>query len=470
VFSAQAPSAGAQGSSGIPAGNIWFTLPSKGLCSERDGCCMTFRPARQTRMCSIIIKQYWISVRECYFCILYCDLENFLLMISQVELSSSNHYNKLSLMIPHYNQGNRSDKFKAVYVESLKFGIVAIFIGFNLVFISCNSSEDKKQVFTETFSSKGDIFIKEEKLTDPGSLTIMNDFLVVGNTKGSPLIEIYSLTSTELLNSFLDLGNGPNEVLTIGNIQYIPGQEELLIADLFKRKIFSYSLREIINKENPEPRILYERADKSPLLFDKLFKSKHFLIAESRDPRGRLITLQEDGSESNYFMGYPDKNIVDERLSDINNASIYASAITISPSLDNVALATYSAGMIDLCKIENDHIVPQWNYTEFYPQGMMIVPMGDGVAVAHTKDSRSGFTSISSSDKFIYSLYSGKLLEDKTYPYGNKIYVVSWDGKETYKILLDKSINRLAVDAKDEYIYGITPEMDIVKFKIPDNR
>jgi hypothetical protein len=99
---------------------------------------------------------------------------------------------------------------------------------------------------------------------------------------------------------------------------------------------------------------------------------------------------------------------------------------------------------------------------------MMIVPMGKGVAVAHTMDSRSGFISISSSDRYTYSLFSGKLLEDKTYPYGNQIYVVSWDGKETYKILLDKSINRLAVDAKDEYIYGITPEMDIVKFKISD--
>lgn len=341
---------------------------------------------------------------------------------------------------------------------------------FFLASIGCNRGSHKEQLFSETFPANSEILIASDRLADPTFLTVMNDFLVVGNRKGTPLIEIYSITSKEKLNSFIDLGNGPLEIQTIGNIQFVPDEEELLIADLFKRKIFSYHLRDVINEAQPIPKVLYERAENSTLLFDKLYKSKYFLIAESRDPRGRLISLHETDSDSYYFLKYPDKHLVDERLSDINNAQLYASSITISPSLKYLAAATYSAGMIDICKIGRDSIVPQWNYTEFYPQGMMMVPMGDGVAVAHTKESKNGFPYISSSEKYIYCLYSGKLLEDKTYPYGNEVYVVSWDGKETYKILLDKEINRLAVDVKDKFLYGITSDMNIVKFKIPDNR
>lgn len=140
--------------------------------------------------------------------------------------------------------------------------------------------------------------------------------------------------------------------------------------------------------------------------------------------------------------------------------------MTVNLSLDKVALATYNAGMIDICKMDKDSVIPFWNYTEFYPQGIKIIPMRDAMAVIHTPKSRNGFTSISSSNKYVYALYSGKLLEDPSYPYGNEVYVVSWNGKETYRIVLDRQINRMTVDVKDEYIYGISPEMDIIRIKI----
>ena len=337
-----------------------------------------------------------------------------------------------------------------------------------LTFLGCNRGEDKEHLFAEIVYADSEIFIDAEKLVDPRFMVIANDLFVVGNFKHDPLIEVYELSSKKLRNSFLNIGNGPNEVLTIGNVQYISSERKLLVADLHKKRMFGYTLDEdLLKMDNPQPTIIYEREERSSYLFDKLYVGDDNLLAESRDTKGRVLLLDKSGNAIGYFLGYPDKKNVDKSLGDYNNAELYASAITVSPSLNKMALATYSAGMIDICEIKQDSIIPVWNYTEFYPQGIMVVPMGDNTAVAHTSKSRNGFTSISSSDKVIYALFSGKLLEDKTYPYGNEVYVVSWDGEKTYKILLDKSINRLAVDPEDEYIYGITPEMDIVRFKIP---
>lgn len=338
----------------------------------------------------------------------------------------------------------------------------------NILFLieGCISNNNDSKPFTETIDVNTEVFIEAAKLADPRHIIVIENYLLLGNKTRSPLIEVYDISSRKKIDSFLAIGNGPTEVLIIGNVQYIPQRGVLLVADLFKRKLLSYDFEHVLTEGDLKPKVLYERDEKSTLMFDKLYAGKDFLIAESRDPRGRILLLDTTGREVGYYLSYPDKEKVDKNLDDINHADIYASAMTVSPALDKVALATYSAGMIDIYKCNKDSVVPVWSYAEFYPQGIKVIPMGDAVAVAYTSQSRNGFTSICSSNKYVYALYSGKLSEDPSYPYGNEVYVASWDGAETYKIILDKQINRLAVDVKDEYIYGITSGMDIIRFKI----
>lgn len=342
-----------------------------------------------------------------------------------------------------------------------------IFLFVIIMLLGCTQTKGNEEVFSEMYNTEGELWMPSDMVRDPCMITVFDGHLLLGNYKGVPLLEIYNLSTKEKENEFLNIGNGPNEMLLLGNIQYIPGTKELLAADLFKGKIYSYGLNDAINTDNPIPTKLYDKGENASLMFVKLYKGKDLFIAESRDPKGRILLLNNDGSEKGYYLAYPDKGKIDENLSDIHNAKLYASAVTVNPYLDKVAFVTYSAGMIDICEIGENGVVPLWNYTEFYPQGIMVVPMGDDTAVAHTKESRNGFTSISSSNKYIYALYSGKLQEDPTYASCEEVYVVSWDGKESYKIKLDKSIKKLAVDEKDEYIYGITSLMDIIRFKIP---
>lgn len=335
------------------------------------------------------------------------------------------------------------------------------------IFWSCSTQIETKELFTETYDAKSEIYISAEQTLDPKTITIVDNAIVLGNSKGTPLIEVYDITSQEKISEFLTTGNGPDEVLMIGNFQHIKSNDELLVADLFKGKLLKYDVKDILHNNDPKPSTLYKLEENSALKFDKLFRGANYLVAESRDPQGRILLLGENGEEKGYYLAYPDKEKVDKNLNDLNNANLYAGNITISPALDKIAMATYCAGMIDVCKLEKDRIVPIWNYLEFYPQGIEIIPMGETTAAARTKKSRSGFTCISSSDKYIYALYSGKLYEDPTYTFGEVVYVASWDGEDTYKFNLDKSINRLAVDAEDKHLYGITPEMDIIKIPIP---
>lgn len=330
----------------------------------------------------------------------------------------------------------------------------------------CVENNNDSKPFNKIIPVTSEVFIGAGNVADPWHILVTDKYLILGNKMQAPLVEIYDISSKKIIDSFLAIGNGPNEMLTIGNLQYCPQKDGLLVADLFKGKILNYNLGNMLKKESRKFEVIFERGEGSALMFDKLYTGKDLLIAESRNPEGRILLLGANGREIGYYLPYPDKEKVDKNLDDINHADLYASAVTVSPALDKIALATYSAGMIDIYKINKDSAVPVWSYAEFYPQGIKIIPMGDATAVVYTPKSRNGFTSISSSHKYVYALYSGKLLGDSTYPYGNEVYVVGWDGKETYKIVLDRQINRLAVDVKDAYIYGITSEMDIVRFKI----
>lgn len=342
-----------------------------------------------------------------------------------------------------------------------------LFLFVYIIFMTgCAENNNDSKPFTKIMKVNSEVLIGAESVADPRHILVVDKFLVLGNKTQTPLVEVYDISSGKMIDNFLSVGNGPNEVLIIGNLQYIPQKKALLVADLFKRKIVSYNLEHVPKEGDLKPKVLYERDEKSTLVFDKLYTGKNYLIAESRDPRGRILLLDTTGREMGYYLPYPDKDKVDKNLDDINHADLYASAVTVSPALDKVALATYSAGMIDICKLDKDGIVPLWNYTEFYPRGIKLITMGNNVVVIHTPQSRNGFTNICSSPKYVYALYSGKLFEDPSSPYGNEVYVVSWDGKETYKIVLDRQINRLAVDVRDEYIYGITSGMDIIRFKI----
>lgn len=291
------------------------------------------------------------------------------------------------------------------------------------IFWSCSTQNETKELFTETYDAKSEIYISAEQTLDPKTITIVDNAIVLGNSKASPLIEIYDITSQEKISEFLTTGNGPDKVLIIGNFQHIKSNNKLLVADLFKGKLLKYDVKDIMHSNDPKPSTLYKVEENSAWLFDKLFRVANYLVAESRDPRGRILLLGENGEEKGYYLAYPDKEKVDKNLTDLNNANLYLGNITISPALDKIAMATHCAGMIDVCKLEKDSIVPIWNYFEFYPQGIELIPMGETTAVARTKKSKSGFISISSSDKYIYALYSGKLYEDPTYTFGEVVYV-----------------------------------------------
>lgn len=170
-------------------------------------------------------------------------------------------------------------------------------------------------------------------------------------------------------------------------------------------------------------------------------------------------------------MNFPDKKWIDPRLSDFDNADLYTPAMTLSPDRKKLALSVYSADMIDLFEIKNDTCIPLWSYCHSYPGNLILQPTENGVTPLFSEESLNGYIHNCSSNKYVYSLFSGKKSKEPDYAISNRIRVVSWDGKETFEYHLDRLISRITVSADDKVIYGIGKnealEYEVIAFSTP---
>lgn len=347
---------------------------------------------------------------------------------------------------------------------------------FIIIFISLtwsceNSGEDNKEskIFEKKVSVKAESIVPSENLKDPTDIAVMDSLLIVGNYKGEPLVDIFDLKNNgHKYLSVINKGRGPNEIQIIGRIQTSGEKDAFYINDLIGKKIL---LSEKSN--NFEPEVLLNAGDLNKdeeTIFDKVLIGKDIFIGESRSPKGRMVFLNKKGEVLGFHLEYPKKEKIKINVNDFEHAKLYASAVTISPDLTKVGLATYLGSLLDLAVIKEDKLVRSFSYNEFYPSKFFEVAMAGKTVAAATNETRRGYSDIASSNDYVYALFSGRYLKDKNYDYGNAIRVSRWDGSKAFELQLDKDIRRLTVGLDNRTIYGIAKnnkgEPEIVRYDI----
>jgi hypothetical protein len=326
------------------------------------------------------------------------------------------------------------------------------------VFIcGCLNSDEKSEVESDIFGDArhldGKVVIESNKLIDPWVILYMDSLLVIGNKKGTPVIELYTPTGG-MVSKVIERGSDSTEIRFVGSLQANYSDSAIYIYDLFRKK----TLRIPINKWNVNYKCFIEMEfTKLPIPianYDKVYINHGGFIAESRSPQGRILLLDRSGRHERYLLDYPAK--VDSTLTERENAQLYPSGIAISPNQQKVAVAAYDAGILNLLSLEHDTALQSiWTKTDFLPEGLIRVPTSDTSHIAFSGNSRSGYADVAATNDYVYAIYSGKYFRSKNYSFSNTVRVTSWDGKIHKKLVLDKDINRLTVTPDNSIMYGI---------------
>lgn len=328
--------------------------------------------------------------------------------------------------------------------------------------ISCTKN-DGDDVFSEDiYPIESKTFLDESSLMDPWSIMYHDSLVIIANSKAVPVMEIYNIKG-ERLGEFLTIGNGPEEVLAIGGLQ--ESDSSVFIFDLFKKTFLEYNLQKLFQPGfKPDSvynygRYLYNYQQDSTVLFDKLLYGKNYLVGESKDPRGRLVLLGHNGDLINFIGNYPPNTY--HGLSDYGYAQLFSYDFILNNDKSKVALATYSADMLDVIDI-TDTSNPEFVYShqDFLPHSLQIFSDKYFSRAMFTQKSQQGYCDIAASDDYVYALYSARKIEEDNYSYGARIRVVSWDGTKKFELQSDIDLRRITVTPGDEIIYAISKDED----------
>lgn len=322
-----------------------------------------------------------------------------------------------------------------------------------LFFLSCQPKTGNFQSSEPIkMDLSGKVLIQSSKLNDPWDIALSDSVIFIGNKKMHPLLETYTINGDvglKYVNSKIDsIGKG-----VIGRLNVLDNQ--LLVSDLFSGRVFT------LNKKtgNLDSLSSIKIKDKNLLL------SKDLIVSSSEHHMGGRITLYDrrNNTYKQNLFSLPTK--YKDSISDAMNLSIYSSLIEMSPNGKIVVAATMNADMLDVINLENQE---QRIYHYSKPESVVFDEIRGIPVYYFTSKSKMGYTDLAVTDKYIYGLYSGKPMEERSV--SSVIRVFSVDGKRTYILNTDKQIKRIAVAKDNKAIYAITlnekntPE--VVKFDI----
>ena len=338
-----------------------------------------------------------------------------------------------------------------------------------VILASCQRVQENT-IIEESLSSQ--VFLNDSVLTSPGWMMSTGKMLVISNTsKADTLIDIFD-NEGKSYASLLKKGEGPDEALFIESIQYDDRTKAFYVPDILKHVLFK------ITESGADGYIIttdYDptsnETDTTDAITDLALSSyigrmaNDIYIAANHSKAGRLALINKDGTVFKMVGTYPDKKLIDERLTDIAHIDLYGPIIRVSPN-GQFAAAVYSgADILTLVAINGDSIV-SYDFEKALPNDIFIMNAGsDYVQGIFTDKSMLYSQDLTLSNEHVFQLYIGlsdaemrntDFFRDTHRSGTRQVNVYDRQGNLCRKISLDHCVKHIAVTPDEKYLYALT--------------
>lgn len=269
--------------------------------------------------------------------------------------------------------------------------------------------------------------------------------------------EIDFLTKEKI--SGVNIGNGPEEILSIGGFQ--TRDNRILAYDINKKTIFQIT-------KNKHSKLTVES-------FHKInYEKELFILSYANN------AIIASGIFENYWLSY--LNLEDELLSYLDfpnfaemehipmlqKSILFLSTHTsISPNGKNMVAATQSLGAISFCEITSNNKLAEQKQIKYFPPIFHVKERGD---ISYDRKSKIGFCALDSDDKYVYALYSGRTSEKAGMEshHCEHLLIYNWDGVPVKYYHLEIPLYSMKYDKANNSIYGIgyNPEGVFIEYKL----
>ncbi len=295
----------------------------------------------------------------------------------------------------------------------------------------------------------------------PISASLYDNYLFITDFYGeSGLIKIVDIQKEKIVNSFANKGEGPNDFLSIANVDYAPIiDRKFYVFDQVANKIKVFDFDSLVFHKQKEPQtVLSLNGD---LRFYEIMKTYNGYVATGIIENKKFALLNDSLQVESWSGSYCPKP--SNNIPDITHAVANYGKFFVSDNRKYLVNIIYAAGIITCYDIDkNGNLSLKWENTlskmDYKLKGDSFLNIGV-----------MGYLSISFTDKYIYALYSGKKEDNNAIAtYGQEIHVYDYNGKIIKRYMINNQALGICVTKNDGYIYTIVhnPESGIIKYAL----
>ena len=326
--------------------------------------------------------------------------------------------------------------------------------------IACNQHSKnifaEREVLIEKFKEERklvyEIFLSE--IYGYFDIVSLNDQLLLFSRLRENLFTVYD-TQGDSIGSFGTIGQGPNELLNnrwTGQSNIDSTGNKIWINDVSNARLVEIN----ITKSLIENHCVFEKIIKTPSLsINCFFDNDSILIIEQQGAQNYKLFGVNTLSNNNLFNQ-------DVYLKNSENPfSIYKSIINVNSKFTKVLFVMQSLNMVNIFDIET------MNRKSFVID-KSYRPMLVNALDRNTKLPKWVYyiDAVATTDR-IYTLYLNQSYEESfAVEKEMEIHVFSWDGEALFRYKIDNYLEAIAVDEKNQYIYGLGLDEILYKYKI----
>jgi len=298
-------------------------------------------------------------------------------------------------------------------------------------------------------------------------INYINNKIVAFDMDEQNYLSITDLDKKMIVSRFCKRGQGPNELIGWPmNITKI-GEDKIRF---YVGNNYRYFDADIQNPNNPK------LVSNNVFSFNKGTMSAISLIngyslVLGGIEKGRFSLIDSIGNQIRIFSEYPQFE-GDENFTNYHKQMAFQGDLIKQPNGNKVCFSSRKSEIIDIIKF--DPLKKELSNI-FSWQGELgkFVPEGDGTkvyAAAIKRESKVTFLKSDATEKFIYLLYSGRVIGqqiDRAFN-ANTVYVIDWEGNPVARYNLDIDVKCITVSDDDKTLYAIAEQDDtkLVKFKL----
>jgi WD40 repeat protein len=380
------------------------------------------------------------------------------------DILSGNYNNVLYRSYPR--QGCSFQRLLGVFVFYLvKMGFnffkIVIYVNIFLAFVSCSSSRENDPL--SAFKGKSiqlkSNFIDTDRPVLSGDRVFMitDSALAVTTIREDTLLTIVRIRDGKILRRMIRKGVGPGELTTVG---FCPqtDKNQLFVHDPNQGIVLRLDMETIMNVKSHQIEPFARIRSSFMCKVDSFFVVSGHTV---KDHRFQIL-----GSKGNIITSYLhyQKPKEYQHLSDHQYSIGRAGDYTVHPDYQKFVFASSTDGHIQIFNFAPDSISLDMDLF-FYASLFSF----EGRRVIHDKNSKLGFAGADSDERFVYTLYSEKTIEDFfRNPGCRHLLVFDWEGKPVKRFVLDIPLISFCLNAAGDKIYGIAfnPETVIVQYDL----